>query len=95
MPEIKCPVEGFEDVSITMPDVLLVRHNEAFWQAYRAAGEVSHNTALLHGSIAVCSEIKGLPADMPVGDYPLALFRWLIDTIYRDGIEKALNPSKN
>lgn len=60
-----CPVAGFEQVKVTFPDEWLIRHNEAFWAAYREAGEkTSHNTGLLYGCIAVC-EIEGLPALTP------------------------------
>lgn len=96
MKRAACPVAGFEAVEIVFPGVWLVRHNEAFWAAYREAGEtISHNTALLHGCIAVCDEIKGLPTDKPVGEWPLAVFIWFIDTVFHQGLEKALNPPKN
>lgn len=96
MPIVQCPVKGFEQVSINVPEHWLVRHNESFWRAYRAAGdEVSYNTALLHGSIAAVNGIKGIPQDTAVEDWPLELFLWIIQTVYRDGLEKALNPPKN
>ena len=90
----QCPVEGFDNVVIELPDQWLVRHNEAFWRAYREAGEVSHTTGLLYGSVAVCDKIDGLP-DTPPLEWPLEVFAWLINTVYRDGLEVALNPSKN
>ena len=92
MPTEKCPIEGFEEIEITFPDHWLVKHNEIFWKAYREAGEVSHNTALLYGSVAVCSEIKGVPDDC--AEWPLEIFHWFIDTIYNQSLQTALNRSK-
>ncbi len=89
-----CPIAGFEQVKISLPDVWLIKHNEAFWAAYRGAGEgVSHNTGLLYGCIAVCETIEGLPANSP-GEWPLQVFNWFIQTVW-GSLEKALNPPKN
>jgi hypothetical protein len=101
-----CPVKGFEQVKITFPSEWLIKHNEAFWAAYREAGDtVSHNTGLLYGCIAVCEKIEGLPALSPPsvppsggevrvgpGEWPLQVYNWLLKTVYFDSLEKALNP---
>lgn len=92
-----CPVQGFEQVRITFPSEWLIKHNEAFWAAYREAGDkVSHNTGLLYGCIAVCEQIEGLPngeGQGGPGEWPLQVYNWLLKTVYFDSLEKALNPA--
>lgn len=90
--KVDCPVTGFEEVSITLPDRWLVRHSEQFWQAYSKAGEVSVATAQLFGCIALLEQIDGLDGE-PL-DWPLEVFGWIRETVYLP-FEKALYPPKN
>lgn len=95
MASVTCPVAGFESVKLTLPDEWLVKHNEAFWSGVRQAGDdVSMNTALLFGSVAVCEKIEGLPEGSPL-EWPLPVFHWIVNTVYYDNLQKALNPPKN
>jgi hypothetical protein len=96
--KVTCPFEGFEEISLTFPDQRewKVRHSEMFWRAYRDAGEkATLNTALLHGCVAVCEKIEGLPADIPLDEWPLQVFLWIINEVYYGGLDKATNPPKN
>lgn len=91
----KCPIKGFEEITIEYPgyDDWTVSLNELFWAGYREGGDkTSHSTSLLYGCVAV-STLAGV--DRPVKDWPLQLLNWIVDTVYYNSLQKALNPEKN
>ena len=96
MATTKCPIPGFENVTLTYPDRWAVKHHTLFYSAVREAGEeATQGTQWLYGSVAVCDKIEGLPEGVPVSEWPLELFNWIVQTVYWGSFEKALNPTKN
>jgi hypothetical protein len=95
-----CPVPGYTEVEIEFPDELLVKHQRMYGQAVRAAIEANENVSVdearFIGCKAICTEWN-VPAaldERPLEDWPLGVFRWVVDTVYPH-YELAANPPKN
>ena len=95
---INCPIEGYEDLSVTIPDTFLVRHHELWAKGVRESLDIFGNDASIGmqrflGCVALCEKIEN-PPDGGAADWPLDIFHWLIDEVYHSAFEKALNPKK-
>jgi hypothetical protein len=105
MIKAKCPVAGYENFTIEYPAELKRKHQRVYAQAVsdflereQAAGrtlnEIPLEDARFCGAQALCSVFKN-PPDADVDEWPLAVYRWFMDTVYWDHYEKAVNPPKN
>lgn len=85
MPIAKCPVKGFEDVTITYPDEWLMKHIDQFYVGLSKAPENSApSTKEIYGSIALCDTIDGIDLTN-VSEAPIAyrdFFIWLVNEVY-------------
>lgn len=85
MPTIQCPIEGFENVTISYPDEWLMKHIDQWHYGRSQAPEnASPLTQETFGAIALCDKIEGIDL-ANITELPLryvGLFRWLRDVVY-------------
>jgi hypothetical protein len=101
MAKKSCPVKGYKGLVIEYPDDLLVEHENIFATAVHAAmqkkPESTPNVWRFEGCRALCKtfEVPDSLKDKPVEKWPLAPFKWVLNTVYYDHYEPAANPPKN
>lgn len=102
MAEKFCPVEGFENFVIDYPDDLKRGHMRVYADAVtefiaadgRDLDEIPMEDCRFAGTRALCTRFEN-PPDEDVDEWPLAVYRWFMDTVYWDHYEPAANPPKN
>jgi hypothetical protein len=97
MAELVCPVEGYGDVALIVPDKFLVKHHDAWSRGVRKAellfgSTVSAGSEWFCGSLELC-EVKNPPAASP-DEWPLELFNWVVDEVYIKRFKPVLTPQK-
>jgi hypothetical protein len=85
MPTVVCPVEGFEEVSVTYPDEWLYKHFEQYhFGVSQAPDNATEATKETYGSIALCDKIEGIATDdlfnLPL--HAIKFFNWLKQEVY-------------
>lgn len=84
MPKLACPVAGFEQVEVTVPDEWLMGHINRFYQGYNSDPEAAPALREIYGTIALCDAITGVDLK-DVANKPLRwrpFFRWLVEAVY-------------
>jgi hypothetical protein len=98
MPTVKCPVVGFEHVTITYPDEWLMRHIDKYGLAIRDAPEASAISTLeTYKAIGLCDNIEGLELNGNISNLPIKYFRffkWLRETV-AGSFDEAMAPDPN
>jgi hypothetical protein len=83
MPTVVCPVEGFEEVSITFPDsdAWKVGHRDKYIKGLLEAPEgVTANTKEMYGAVFLCDAITGLDLSEGIINQPihyLSCLEWI------------------
>jgi len=103
METLSCPIEGYEDFTITVKTIPEwkvsdhTRYADAVQDAFDSKSLAESDTldkARWFGSFALCDKVEGFP-DEPLDDLPLGVYRWLLNVVYYNNFDKALNPEKN
>lgn len=97
MPTVICPVEGFEEVSITYPDVWLYRHFEQYHLGVSQAPDNSTEaTKETCGTVALCDRIEGIDIkdlfNQPL--YIIRFIKWLRQEVYLSYLMAVSPPKK-
>lgn len=99
MPTVVCPVEGFEEITITYPDEWLYKHLDQYHLGLDSAPKgASEFTKEVCGTLALCEKIEGLDnvdlsnlLSLPL--YYLKFFSWLKKEVHTNFI-LAISPPK-
>lgn len=97
---LDCPVVGFEDCAVEIPDEFLVAHGIKYYQGVRAVVEQFNGQDLpiaairLFGCVAVLDAVHGERLKRSIVDWPLAVQSWLVEEVFTNRLEEQLYPKK-
>lgn len=96
MPTVKCPIEGYEDVTLTYPDEFTVEHNDRFWMAFnqQVGNEGIMRTGRVMGCAAIC-EVSGGNLNGDPKTWPLVPATWIVKVVYDEGLKKILDTAES